>query len=269
MKQIDPFRHSLLHLVSQGAQWIGQDDYPAWAEWADEHERWLRFISASGAMDYYLPRLRGPAPRRDEALAEIGTAYFLETQCGLPIVTWQPPGAGGKTGEFLVGVRPAGQIFVEVKSPGWEAEVAELEGRGSPRLRRPKYVHAEARSTAPWASVRSVVAKAYLKMPDTMPTLLIINDDLMVALSDWLFNVEIALYCGRANGHTTGYLAEDGCFVGRQYERLGAVGILNVQLKGAIPEYRFTLFRNPNALHNVVLPRTVFADYSSYDGPHW
>ena len=38
------------------------------------------------------------------------------------------------------------------------------------RLQEPKYVGVEARATAPWASVRHAVAKAYPKMPDTMPT---------------------------------------------------------------------------------------------------
>lgn len=269
MGQIDPARHPLLHHVAQGAQWLGQDDYPAWEEWADEHERWLQFVRARGALDHYLPRFRGPAQRRDEALAEIAAAYFVETHAGLPIIAWEPRGTGRTKGEFLVGVRPAGQVFVEVKSPGWEAEIARTQGQGSPRLGQPKYIHAEVRSTAPWASVREAVAKAYPKLPDSMPTLLIIVDDLMVALHSWLRTVEIALYSEREEGHTTGYLADDGSFVGRRYERLGAVGILNVDLKTVVPGYLFSLFRNPNALPAVAVPRAVFAGYPNYDRPTW
>jgi hypothetical protein len=269
MGQIDPVRHPVLHLVSHGAQWIGQDDYPAWAEWADEDEQRLEFIRNAGRLDHYLPRLRGPAKRRDEARAEVTAAYFLEKLCGLPIIEWEPRGRGTTRGDFLVDLGPAGQMFVEVKSPGWEAEIAKAEGQDTARLRRPKYVHAEALTTAPWASVRTAVAKAYRKMPASISTLLIIHDDLMVPLSEWLKPVQIALYCERADGHTDGYLAEDGCFVGHRYECLGAVGILNVELKGAISEYRFTLFRNPNALRAVTLPRAVFAGYPSYDAPDW
>lgn len=265
MDTIDHSRHPLLHRVSQGAQWVGQDQYPASPEWADEHERWLQLIRVRGALAHYLPRLRGPSPKRDEALAEIGAAYFLETRCGLPIWEWEPRGANGKRGEFLVGDDRSVEIFVEVKSPGWEQEIAEAEGQGSTRLLQPKYIHAEARSTAPWASVRHAVRKAYPKLPDSMPTLLLIIDDLMVALSKWPNTVRIGLYAERLKGYTTGYSAEDGCFVGRQYERLGAVGILNVELTTAL-EYRFLLFRNPNALPTVAVPRTVFAGYPSYKG---
>jgi hypothetical protein len=80
-------------------------------------------------------------------------------------------------------------VFVEVKSPGWEDEIAKAEGQDSQRLQQPKYVGVETRATAPWASVRHAVAKAYPKMPDTMPTLLVINDDLMVSLLDWSASV--------------------------------------------------------------------------------
>ena len=38
--------------------------------------------------------------------------------------------------------------FVEVKSPGWENEVAKAEGQTSPRLQRPKYLHGEVVATA-------------------------------------------------------------------------------------------------------------------------
>lgn len=258
MSQIDPARHPLLYDVSQGARWIDEDQFPAWAEWADEVEKWLHFLRERGALTFYLPRLRDRAARRDEALSEIKVAYFLETRCGLPIIEWEPSGACGQKGEFLVGLRSGGRMFVEVKSPGWEAEVFAAQGPCSPRLRMPKYLDGEGGSTDPVTPVRKAVAKAYPKLPESMPTLLIIADDLKVALNSWPDTVEIALYCERAEGYTAGYLAEDGCFVGQRYERLGAVGILNVELKGASPEYRFTLFRNPGALPSVALPPDVF-----------
>ncbi len=266
MKRIDPIRHPVLHRLSQGAQWIGQDDYPAWPEWADEHERWLQFIDGKGQMGRYLSRLRGPKEQRDETLSEIGPAYFLERRCGLPIIQWEPVGVGGRKGEYLVGI-PGGSMFTEVKSPGWEADVVQAEGRNSARLSKPKYINAEARSIAPWALVRAAVDKAYPKMPDQMPTLLIINDDYWVHLSEQREAVDIALYCPRGLGHHPhGYLAEDGCFVGRRFERLGGVGIFNVILSGRASSYRFALFLNPNAIPTVAVPRTTFGGYPAYDG---
>src|SRR5207249_3564008 len=164
---------------------------------------------------------------RDDALAEIAVGYFLERHAGLPIVGWEPPGANGKTGEYLVRLPDGRDMFVEVKARGWEEEVVLIEGWHSPRLRLPKYIHAEARATAPWRSVRETVKKAYPKMADTRPTLLVIHDDLFVALNTWPLNTEIALYTARGRGHhPDGYLAEDGSFVGDTHRRLGAVGVL-------------------------------------------
>jgi hypothetical protein len=158
-----PKRHSLLHQVAHDAQWVGRDDFPSCLDWADEHEAWLRFIDAQGAFPIYLPRLKGPKERRDEAFAEIATAYSFATRCGMSIFAWEPPGAAGKLGEFLIGFDPRHPVFVEVKSPGWEDEIVQVQGQSSPRLLEPKYIHAEARSTDPTASVRHAVKKAYLR----------------------------------------------------------------------------------------------------------
>lgn len=267
MGAIDLKCHPLLYEVARGAQWVGKDDFPSCTEWADEHETRLQFVKALGGLAHYLPRLRGPKERRDEAFAEIALAYFFGVKCGMPILAWEPPGHGGKVGEFLLGYGAGQSIFVEVKSPGWEDEVAKTEGQSSPRLTQPKYIHAEARSTAPWASVRHAVRRAYPKLPLNMPTLLVVNDDLMVALNDWLLNVDIALYCPRGAGdHSTGYLAEDRCIVGNQCEHLGGVGIFNVDLPSQGMRYRFVLFENPHALPAVALPPGILAGYPRYDG---
>lgn len=182
----------------------------------------------------------------------------------MPFVEWEPIGADGKRGEFLVGSPP---VFVEVKSPGWEDEIVKAEGRESDRLQQPKYIHAEARSTAPWASVRHAVKKAYPKMPDTMPTLLVINDDLLVSLSDWNQVVtEIGLYTPKSPGQTTGYLAEDGPFIDARCARLGGVGVFKADLPGAEVRYRFVMFKNPYALPPVVVPPDVAPGYPRVSG---
>ena len=218
MNAIDPDKHPLLHTVEQAAVWVNQDAYRSRTV-ADEYERWLRFIEEKGEFERFLPRLRSRPTKRDETIAEIGVAYFLERRCGLPIQTWEPPVENGKTGEFVISLSDGRTMFVEVKSPGWEAEVFEREGPYSPRLAQPKYIHGEAHSTAPWQRVRQTVRKAYVQIPATTPTLLVILDDLPVSLNDWPENVmEIALHCPRFVGSTGGYREEDGCFVGSNFE---------------------------------------------------
>ncbi len=172
MNAIDPARHSRLHHVEQGAQWAGQDDFPACEEWADEVETWLAFADNAGELGRYLPRLRGPQQKRDETLMELAVGHFLQATCGHPVIGWEPTGVGGTLGEYLIAIAPGpAPAFVEVKSPGWEQEIAKAEGQTSPRLQRPKYLQNEVMSTAPWASVRHAVKKAYPKLPDSMPTL--------------------------------------------------------------------------------------------------
>jgi hypothetical protein len=257
-------RHPLLHQVREGARWVGQDAYPAWPVVADEHERWLEFVDAKRELPRFMPRLRDRAGQRDDALAEISVGYFLERHCGLSIVGWEPPAANGKTGEYLVRLPDRRDMFVEVKARGWEDEIVLTEGPRSPRLLLSKYIQAEARATAPWRSIREAVKKAYPKMQDTLPTLLVINDDLFVALNNWPLNAEIALYCPRGAGnHPDGYLAENGCFVRHTHERLGAVGVLNVDFPCGAPHarFRFRLYDNPHCLSAVAVPNTVFSGH--------
>lgn len=259
---IDPARHPLIHVAAQGAQWVGTDDYPAFPEWVDIHERWFRVVHAAGGWDHYLPRLRMQKERRDEAIAEIAAAYFAIDRCGLRVLEWEPQGSGNRRGEFLLGLAEGTGVFTEVKSPGWEEEVVQAEGRGSPRLQQPKYINGEGKWVDAVTPVRATVAKAYPKFPDTRPTLLIINDDLKPRLNDSLILVKYGLYSPKVVGGN-GYQVEDGCFVGCEYERLGAIGILDTDmLAGAMdPD-----FRNPNALPAVALPRSAFDKYPSFDG---
>jgi len=66
------------------------------------------------------------------------------------VIGWEPPGVGGTLGEYLIKIGPT-STFVQVKSPGWENEIAKAEGQTSPRLQRPKYLHGEVVATAPWS----------------------------------------------------------------------------------------------------------------------
>lgn len=263
---IDPVRHPLLHRVSQTARWINEGAYPAHLECADEHERWLKFVDSKCELARFLPRLRDRANQRDETLAEIGVGYFLATQCGLPILEWEPSGANGKIGEYLTVCHDGREMFVEVKAPGWEEEVVWIEGYNSDRLAQPKFIDGEARSTAPWRSVRQSVKRAYPKMPADKPTLLVICDDVFIGLNDMPLNNEIALYCARGSGVHRGdgdYLAENGCFVDSTFECLGSVAVLTVDfpLHCSPARYRFRCYDNPKCLPTVAVPPGIFGQY--------
>lgn len=96
----------------------------------------------------------------------------------------------------------------------------------------------------------------------TRPTLRL-HADLFVALSNWRLNTEIALYTPKGRGsHPDGY-PEDGCFVGRTYERLGGVGVLHVDFPAGagMARFRFALYDNPNSLPAVAIPKTIFVGY--------
>ena len=112
MTAIDPVRHPLLAGIVVGAQWVGTDEFPSCLEWADEHEAWLQYVKGQSALDHYLARLKAPKERRDEAFAETAVAYFFGVKCGMPILAWEPPGEGGKVGEFIVGDATGQRIFV-------------------------------------------------------------------------------------------------------------------------------------------------------------
>ncbi len=262
MNYIDSARHPLLHRISQEAEWTAEDEFPASLQWADEHEEWLRFANRKGELDRFFPRLQKSAYQRDRALAEVGVGYFLEVKCSLPILEWEPPGRAGTKGEFIVGWS-GGKLFVEIKTGGWQKDIKDAEGKNSPRLSQPKYIHAEARSVAPWAIIRGAVSNAYSKFPDSMPTLLIIKDDYFIGLDN--FNADIALYCPASGGRAGGYLAENGCFVDTRYERLGSVGILNVELPAGGLQYGFFLCDNTNADRRVILPQGIFQGYQRYN----
>jgi hypothetical protein len=124
-----------------GAPWAG-DGFPARQIFADELERLLDFAHFSGVLDLYRKELRGRAHQRDSALEELRVADLLAEK-GFPVIVWRPVGRAPKEGEFLVRGRDGLDIFVEVKSPGWESEISNEE-RLAGRLRHPKYQKTEA-----------------------------------------------------------------------------------------------------------------------------
>jgi hypothetical protein len=243
----------LLYKISQGAEWISEDEFPAAPEWADVHEEWLRFVDSKGQMARFASRLTKSAYQRDRTVSEIAIGYFLETRCSLPIIEWEPHGEARTRGEFMVGSSNV-RMFVEVKTGGWQKDIKEADGRSSPRFTQPKYIQSEARSVGNWAVIRSAVSNGYKKFPDSTPSLLVIRDDYFIPLDKFL-GPDIAFY-----------RSGDGCFADRRYERLGGVGIFSVDLKDAEVHYRFSVYENPNAMDSVKLPQAVFQDCPRCNG---
>lgn len=60
---------------------------------------------------------------------------------------------------------------------------------------------------------------------------------------------------------------EGGPFVDNRYERLGAVGVLKVDVDTPFQgvRYRFKLFENAHALAAVVVPPEIATGYSRYN----
>ncbi len=234
MMKIDQSRYPLLYKLAQGADWLGTDEFHTLVGigggglW----ETWLGFVAVNGGLGHYASRLKGPKDQCAIAFNEIAVAHFLVTECRLLILGWQVPGA-------------------------------HAHGDSHPRLQMPKYVGIEARATNPWASLEYAVMKAYPKMPDDMPTLLVINDDLFMSLADWAaITQDIGLYTPKSRLNPGG-----GAFADNRYERLGGIGVLKVNVDTPFRGVRhaFALFENPHALPTVALPPKVTEGYPRHN----
>ncbi|MCI0561611.1 MAG: hypothetical protein MN733_24240, partial [Nitrososphaera sp.] len=164
------------------ARWQGEDEYPSSQLYADELEDLLRFASESKRLERHWNALIDTRNHRGSILAEFRIAIFFLRR-GLKIVEWEPIGLGQKAGEFLLQSSSSSEIFVEVKSPGWEGELSEEEKRGE-RKKQPKHIHLENRCVAPWERIQFAVGKAYEKFLPIKPNLLVIADDLFWPLNE-------------------------------------------------------------------------------------
>lgn len=133
-----------------------KDEYPSSQEWADELELLLSFAKSQGQLSVVLPRIKtARANQRDEALNELRAAMFLQNR-RFPIIQWEPPGAGSSVGEYLVGVPDPPNVFVELKSRGWESELSDEE-RLSGRTKLPKYIDGEGGAFENWKNLRDCI----------------------------------------------------------------------------------------------------------------
>lgn len=237
-------QHPLLAAIAQGSRWLGQDQFPSEIR-RDDVIKWLEYSYSRNQFERFLPRLKDVPAKRDEALAEIYVAYFIEKCTGYPITTWEPPGNNGKLGEFSFAFEGK-EIFCEVKSPGWEREIVESEGPSSPRLKKAKYLPGDHGWFDNSDYVRDTILKAYPKFPLNKPTLLILVDDFKVSLTDDPIDMWKALY----KPHM-------GYFTTNQFCNLGAIGVLCMEKID--PD--FCVYHNPMALESAIVPKEVFTKY--------
>ena len=229
------------------------DAYPACQEWEDEFGRLLAFAEAQGQFSNYLPRLRTPRNnQRDEALNELRVAFFLH-RSGFPIVAWEPPGQGGKVGEYTIQAQEGGKIFTEVKSRGWESELTQAE-RLAGRAKLPKYIDGDGGEFATWQGLRDCIAAAYAKFRSDEQNLLVIADDFFVSLTDLPLFVDVALF-----DKGTGYGGEAGYFTAAAYENLGGLAVFAATVKDGMVQYKFHVYENPFALPQTKLPASLAA----------
>jgi hypothetical protein len=227
------------------------DYYPSSQAWADELELLLQFADSDRQIGNFLPRLNTPRRnQRDEALNELRIAYFLHGS-GFPVVAWEPPGQGGKVGECSIRAPEGSTVFTEVKSPGWESELAQAE-RLAGRTKLPKYIDGDGGPYANWKGMRDCIRRAYGKFTPNEPNLLVIADDFFVNLTVAQLPIDVALY----DSHT-GYGGEAGYFTSAAYQNIGGVAVFAATAERASIGYRFQVFENRFASLQAKLPSSL------------
>jgi hypothetical protein len=228
--------------------WTG--GYPGPPAYVRELDALLHFANQNGYLGRFVLNLEARDRQRDKALNELRLAYLFKS-FGFGISEWDPPGANGKRGEFMLSWPDESSVFVEIKSPGWESELspAQLDA-GLAKL--PKYDVWKGGAVGNWQAVHRCISseKTYPKFLPTQPNLLIMSDDLNVSLHSTLFHVEAALYGEKC------FYGEDGYFTSNRFENIGGLGVFNAfsnaQSRGM--EYEFIVYPNPNALSATRLP---------------
>ena len=251
-------KYPLLYKILENAKWKGTDDFPADELWASEHEKWLEFVISKNQLNRFLPRLtKQDSRKKDEAFAEINSAYFLEAIQGFPISEWEPTGVGRSKGDFLLNVNSI-FIFCEVKSPGWEAEIISSQGFMTPRLSLPKYINGEVKGVDNSIAIRNAIDKDYKDLSSDKPTLLIFNDDLWFSVFNEISvsdseNLPLSIYRALyyeplpppyTDTKPTGYFKTD------LYKHLSGILFLNVINNGQI-RYKYAIFENHMALNKL------------------
>ena len=251
------------------ALWVGKDKYPTCQQYYIELEGLLGFIQAHNRLNSFWPRLAGELPqKRHDALQEIRVGRFL-AENGFPIAQWEPRGNGNFIGEYSVQALPSAPVFVEVKSPGWEAQLSQ-EQRDAGRAEQKKYQNVEGGADDSWRAIRASVQKAYPKFSPSQSNLLVIADDRFMPLATG----------GNLPAHQALFLPstalddEAGYFTTPAFENLGGVALFKQEIQVVLfPEfsekplrYEFLLYPNPKARAETALPKKFIETFSWADG---
>jgi len=213
----------------------------------------LTFAKKRGALNLFWPRLRAKKQQRDEALNEIRVAYFLDL-LGYSVVDWEPIDVGNRKLECTVAI-PDQRLLVEVKSPGWEAELSE-EQRAAGRANEPKYREnvIEGGAAGPVQVIRKAAKKALEKFSGNHPSLVVISDDCFVNLTEWGWGpLTMALTQNALGGYGP------GLFLQPEYSAIGAVCLFQIVYYAdrTEVEYHALSVANPNAMPSAIVPDEV------------
>lgn len=217
--------------------------------WKKEINKWLVFIKNKGELKRFIPRLtKMDNSKRDEALAEISSAYLLENELNFIVTGWEVLTKNNKNVDFVIESK-VNKIFCEVKSPGWEGELSKkelMEGRKDQR----KYIPSEWRSFGHWKNIRYAIKKAYPKFLSDCKNLVIIQDDLFVSILDFPTKTPIAIALYEETGQ---YNNEKGYFANNDYENVGGILFIDINPTNN-KKYKIKFFPNENSKIPFIIP---------------
>ena len=171
-----------------------------------------------------------------------------------PVIDWEPVDAGDRKLEYAVAI-PDQRMLVEVKSPGWEAELS-ADQRAAGRAKEPKYRENvfEGGPAGPVQVIRRAVEKALPKFSGNFPSLVVISDDCFVNLAEWGWGpLTMALTQNAVGGYGP------RLFVQSTYSTIGAVCLFRTVLyagKNEV-EYQALCLGNPNTKPSAAVPEMV------------
>jgi hypothetical protein len=191
---------------------------------------------------------RAKRQQRDETINELRVAWFLDS-LGYPVADWEPTDAPHFNGEFSV--HTGFGRTAEVKSPGWESELTDVESKAG-RTQQPKYIGIEGRAARPVQIIQRTVEKARPKFTGKWPSMVVITDDCFVNLGNWGWGpLQMALT-------QDSFAWGRGLFRQSEYSNISAVALFWL---GNGAQYRSICTANPNALSTAMLPADLISKF--------
>jgi len=212
--------------------------------WKNEIEKWLLYINNKGELKRFIPRLtKMNSRKKNEVLAEISSAYLLESILSLKVTGWEVPTNSDKNVDFTIDLNSE-EVYCEVKSPSWQSELTEREKLGVRKVQG-KYKKNEVRFFGHWRNIWYAIKKAYPKFLSDCKNLAIINDDLFTGILDFPNDtaIKIALF-----NDSVAYEGIKGTFINNDYENIGGVLFININPSSKKKVYKYKFVENPNAL---------------------